>query len=343
MVPKRAFLVAVSILCLLIGTSMVFAQNDTTQDTGQPGETEPLPEENGMEDLEDGSDPLRERIREAVGDAGEAIRGTIDEQDTEAIAEQLRERIRAAVDEARAQLRARIESERRAAYREARSSYVEAAEAYAQARRELAQEDPNEIGTQIRKRVASTTVERLERYLDLLEERIVEGDRYTVDERDELLETIGDYRTRLGGAQERIAAAQTPAELARVIGEMRSEWARMQSTIRTIAGEDMLRSLNDLAAQTRSLGNRIDERIDLLEDRGYDVAELETLKSEYDAHLSRAREHVENARRTYAGDPTPREHENARGEIVQARQELHEARLVLRTILEHLRDAEGSV
>ena len=307
------------------------------QDTRDAGDVRTQQIRNDVRDI---TDETRARIREAINETRDAIHDP--EQDTRDVIERLRHEVTDATTEGRDRIRERLEAQRPESYREARERYVQASHEYAEARRALDEErDGGERALEARKRVAYAALEQLERYLEMLEQRVGSSDQYTDEERESVRERIAEYREWLEAGKIRVDEAQSVEQLSNTIGTLRGEWGRVQAYARSTARQDLVIRVSTLLVQAQSASDRIEMSIAIVEEAGGDVEALEALKERLDARLETATERVREARSAHSAQPSEEANEIAHRATLAARSELSEVYLILRELIEELREANA--
>ena len=292
-------------------------------------------------ELRDTTTTVREELREVVNETRDRLRDG-ESQTREVVEDLRREAVETRVGtraQIRAQIRAELETQRAESYREARLRYSAANEDYAESRRALIQaEARGDVALEHRKRVALSAIVQLESYLDLLERRVQSSDAYDDDERERVLDRLGNYRERLEAGRARVDAAQSVEQLSNVIGTLRGDWGRIQAYAQATAHQSLVAQISNLIVDASVASDRADARIAALARTGADVDDLEALKARYDARVEAATEHVRTARRAYSAEASAETRAIIGRSAREARAELSEAYLVLRELIAEMRE-----
>ena len=343
MKPTRTRSIALMVLVL---TSMIAVAADTLigvetrtgiVEADAEVRTTDVRETDTERELRDTTTTVREELREVVNETRDRLRDG-ESQTREVVEDLRREAVETRVG-TRAQIRAELETQRAESYREARLRYSAANEDYAESRRALIQaEARGDVALEHRKRVALSAIVQLESYLDLLERRVQSSDAYDDDERERVLDRLGNYRERLEAGRARVEAAQSVEQLSNVIGTLRGDWGRIQAYAQATAHQSLVAQISNLIVDASVASDRADARIAALARTGADVDDLEALKARYDARVEAATEHVRTARRAYSAEASAETRAIIGRSAREARAELSEAYLVLRELIAEMRE-----
>ncbi len=181
-------------------------------------------------------------------------------------------------------------------YENAMAKYNEVREKYQKARGKAVNET-------MAKNFLLKGIDVVENWLNVLERRI---NNMAIDNetRDELLSKIDDYRDRLDEMRTRVNDAETIEELRDVSKDLRNLWIEIRNGIRGMVGQIVVAKLNAVVEKAEQVELRIEEKIEALNESGYDTSALSALLEDYSNNLDLAREKLDIAEEKFSdGSP----------------------------------------
>ncbi len=179
-------------------------------------------------------------------------------------------------------------------------------------------------------------IDVVENWLNVLERRI---NNMAIDNetRDELIEQINEYRDRLDEMRDRVNNAETIEELREVAKDLRNLWIEIRNGIRGIVGQVVVAKLNAVVEKAEQVELRIEEKIEVLNENGYDTSALSALLEDYSNNLDLAREKLDVAKEKFK-DGTPEEMREGQQAVKDAMGYLRQAFSDVRKIINILKD-----
>lgn len=337
---------------LLVVTSiapMAFASNDTDEyEIEVESDTDVRYER--RERMKDGELEVRERVRERIEDTRNSVRE---------VRVETRERIRDNRQEARTEIRERVR-ENREDYREARETYVAARTEYRDSREKIVNarvrlrtcegEECAQVRADIKAQAqpflldsADLVIEALERLAARIQESDLSEEEKTerIAEIDARIEAMLEARVTV----ENLDGEATQEEIREASREIREAWAHSKVVLKKQTGFVVNHKIRHVYDQLEKLGERLDNAITKLTDRGADVSVASELMVEFEAHLDAARAEYEAAQELYAQANEPGEVDElvrkANEHVRAAHTELLAAREILRDIVQEVKAANS--
>jgi len=126
-------------------------------------------------------------------------------------------------------------------------------------------------------------------YLQRLKIYVETTPRISDESRAEIVEQIDEYISELQEKIDKITAAETPEELREAVKELRKSWREIRKGIKGIVGQVAVARIETVLDRAELVQERLQDRIDALQEAGYDTTELELILEDYSQKLELAR------------------------------------------------------
>lgn len=218
----------------------------------------------------------------------------------------------------------------------ARNNYENAMKKYNEAKEKYQKARGKAVNETLAKDFLLRGIDVVENWLNVLERRI---NNMAIDNetRDELIGQINEYRDRLNEMRDRVNNAETIEELREVAKDLRNLWMEIRSGIRGIVGQVVVAKLNVVVEKAEQVELRIEEKIEILNENGYDTSALSALLEDYSNNLDLAREKLDVAKEKFK-DGTPEEMREGQQAVRDAMGYLRQAFSDVRKIINILKD-----
>jgi len=218
----------------------------------------------------------------------------------------------------------------------ARNNYENAMKKYNEAKEKYQKARGKAVNETLAKDFLLRGIDVVENWLNVLERRI---NNMAIDNetRDELIGQINEYRDRLNEMRDRVNNAETIEELREVAKDLRNLWMEIRSGIRGIVGQVVVAKLNVVVEKAEQVEMRIEEKIEILNENGYDTSALSALLEDYSNNLDLAREKLDVAKEKFK-DGTPEEMREGQQAVRDAMGYLRQAFSDVRKIINILKD-----
>jgi exonuclease VII small subunit len=171
-------------------------------------------------------------------------------------------------------------------YWKARENYLKARQEYLNSKDKYGVLE-NEVVFQNAKDYLSCGCSLIENWLGKLRTYIETSD-LTEEEKENLTAELDDHIGSFEEYRNSILNARTPDEIRKINQKLRDSWLEARTEARSLAGKTVCFRLNKVIQRAEHVEMRLESRIALLNQSGYDTAELEALLQEYSQSLDAA-------------------------------------------------------
>lgn len=243
-------------------------------------------------------------------------------------------------------------------YQQAREKYQEARGNVQQARERIGEckEDDSAECDALHKQVKENAKPFLhnsgEMIITSLEKLAARVEESNMDE-ERKAEMLTDIETRITEILEAQESADDLADdadtedVSEATKKMKNAWERTKHSMQVQNGKMANEKLKNVYEQLDKLGNRLENAIGNLEEKGYDVSEAAALMDAYDERIVAAQQQYQFARQAYAdaleADNVSEAVQNANQYVRGAHAELTEARNMLREIVRSIKGIAGNL
>jgi hypothetical protein len=235
-------------------------------------------------------------------------------------------------------------------YKVAKANYLKALEAYKGARqdylkmREMAKREPKGVTFDKAKNFLLRSIDAMVAHLEMVKARVDIARALSEEEKAEIAETLDSYISYLEEKKQEAEQAGNREELVSTAKDVREKWKEARVEIKKITGKIIISRIDRVLERGEEIGEKLESRIDVLKQEGYDTTELEALLADYMEHLSLAREKRDKAKEKFAEISSPEDahklFREANAFIREANRHMREMFKDLKQILREMKKAE---
>lgn len=268
--------------------------------------------------------------------------------------------VRTQLQERRQDIKANLEQAReryvaaRQNYATARAAHLETRERFLETREQFNEckgdqsEDCQQVREEIRlqtRDVLAGTADRVTAMMEKLSGRI-EMSGLSDEDKAERIAAIDARIAEIGAARqsaEGISENSTPQEIRAAAQDLKQSWAKTRANLKVNSARMINERIGGIVVQMEQVSTKLDAVIARLESKGYDTSAAESLRPEFDAKVQSANDHYDAAQALFGqvsiedAEASETKVSEAHTHIVAAKQDLKDARDILRSIVQEIR------
>jgi len=186
-------------------------------------------------------------------------------------------------------------------YNAAKAKYLQSLKVYKSARqdylklREKAGTQPRGITLEKARNFLLRSLDAMVAHLEMVEVRVKHTRSLEEEEKTEILDTLDSYIAWLEKKQAEAEAAEDKEQLVEVAREVREKWIEVRVEVKKISGKIIISKIDRILTRGEEIGQKLEDRVEVLKENGYDTTELEALLEDYREKLELAKESRDKA------------------------------------------------